>query len=797
MALIYTSLAFLCGIWLGGYLDFPPFLILTSLLPLPTLFFFSRQRKAVIIASVCLFAFFGGGWHYQQSLPQSQDNHIQAYNDAGEVTITGILSRDPDHRDTTSHLYIEVETVQIDGQTIEAAGSLLAIVPLPSQPGFGYGDEVSLTGELETPPVFDDFDYKGYLASQGISSISYYPDVELAGTDNGSPVLGWIYGLRSQLAEGLNRLLPQPQAALAEGITLGIRSNIPDDVRSDFSLSGIAHILAISGLHLGIMAGIVLSLGIWLFGRRYHLHIWLALAAVWLYAIITGLNPPVLRAAIMVSVFLSAELFGRQRSAATALLFAAAVMVAFEPYILPSASFQMSFMAMAGLVFLFNPLRDWGRRIISRGREDRLTSAAFFVSDSIAVTLAATAGVWPLIAYYFGIVSLVGPLATLLALPALPFVIIFGGLSAAVSLVLMPLAQVLGWLAWLPLSYLLTISGLAATLPFSHIEASFSPALVWGYYILLALLLWWRHTRKLPHEADEDRITVRPARFRARWLLPILAALAIAATTVAARLPDDNLHISFLDVGQGDAILIQTPGGYDILVDGGPSPQAIGRELGRKMPFWDRTIDLLVLSHPEADHLSGLVEVLKTYQVKQVLYPDIPSDSLLFAEWLALIEEKEIKAVIARAGQRIELEDGVVIEVLSPPQLLISGTASDTNNNSLALSLKLGDISFLLTGDIGYEGELELISSRNLPQATVLKVAHHGSKSSTSAEFLAVAGPHLAIIQVGADNSFGHPAADVLKRLGEVMDSAYIYTTATDGTLEFISDGTRLWLKIE
>jgi len=553
MALIYISGAFLSGIWLGAYFDFPPALILSGLLPLPLLFF-SRQHKPIIIASLCLFASFSGGWYYQQSQPQNKPDHIQAYSDTGTVTITGVLTRDTDVRDTTSHLYIEAETIQVDGLIQGAEGSLLAIVPRPVD--FSYGDEVRLTGELETPPVFEDFDYRGYLASQGITSITYYPEVELLSTGHGSAVLGWIYSLRGELAEGLNRLLPQPQASLAEGIVLGIRGSIPDNVRSDFSLSGTAHLLAISGLNISIMAGIVLSLGIWLFGRRHYLYIWLALAAVWLYAIITGLNPPVLRATIMVTVFLAAELLGRQRSAATALIFAAAVMVAFEPYILASASFQMSFMAMAGLVFLFNPPRDWGRRIVSRGKEGSLTSMAYFLSDSTSITLAATAGVWPLIAYYFGIVSLVGPLATLLALAALPFIIVLGSLSAVLSLVAMPIAQAVAWLAWLPLTYLLALSGFAAALPFSYLETSFSPALVWGYYILLALLLWWLHIRQRRRDAAEDKITIRPIPISAKWVLPLLAVLVIAATTILSRLPDDRLHISFLDVGQGDAILM-------------------------------------------------------------------------------------------------------------------------------------------------------------------------------------------------------------------------------------------------
>ena len=180
-----------------------------------------------------------------------------------------------------------------------------------------------------------------------------------------------------------------------------------------------------------------------------------------------------------------------------------------------------------------------------------------------------------------------------------------------------------------------------------------------------------------------------------------------------------------------------------------------------------------------------------------MLYPDIDSDSLLYEEWLRLIAEKDIKATMATAGQKIELADGLVIEVLSPPSPFLSGTDSDTNNNSLALSLTMGNVSFLLTGDVQWAGELGLISSRAVPRSTVLKIAHHGSKTSTGDGFLAVAGPQLAVISVGEGNSYGHPTQEVLARLGEVVGAENIYRTDVNGTIEFISDGFRLWLRVE
>ena len=248
------------------------------------------------------------------------------------------------------------------------------------------------------------------------------------------------------------------------------------------------------------------------------------------------------------------------------------------------------------------------------------------------------------------------------------------------------------------------------------------------------------------------------------------------------------------------ATLIQK-GGQQVLIDGGPSPQAIILELSDKMPFWDRTIELLVLTHPHADHITGLVEVLDNYRVEQALSPDIDCDLAIYDGWLRLIEEKDIECTTASAGQRIEF-DGVVIEVLNPQSPPLLGTESDTDNNGVVLYVSIGEIGFLLTADIMWEGELELITRRAIPQSTILKVAHHGSATSTTPEFLAVASPQIAVISVGADNDFSHPNDEVVQRLKDKLGAENIYRTDegdTDevGTIEFITDGEKLWVETE
>jgi competence protein ComEC len=282
-----------------------------------------------------------------------------------------------------------------------------------------------------------------------------------------------------------------------------------------------------------------------------------------------------------------------------------------------------------------------------------------------------------------------------------------------------------------------------------------------------------------------------------KWLIPPLLLAAILVWAAVLTTPDDNLHVSFLDVGQGDAILIQTPNHQNILIDGGPSPQTIDLELGEKLPFWDRTIDLMISTQSQADHITGLVEVLQRYKVKQVLEPGGSYNSCVYQEWLKLIEEKEIKHYVAKEEQEIDLGSGIKIEVLNPPEEFFKGTSADVDNNGVVLRLSWGEVSFLFTADIRWEGEFELIKQRANLRSTVLKVAHHGSKTSTMPQFLAVVDPEVAVISVGANNTFGHPNTEVVERLRERLGEDSIYLTLENGTIEFITDGEKLWVKAE
>ena len=255
--------------------------------------------------------------------------------------------------------------------------------------------------------------------------------------------------------------------------------------------------------------------------------------------------------------------------------------------------------------------------------------------------------------------------------------------------------------------------------------------------------------------------------------------------------PGDRLSVTFLDVGQGDAILIRSPAGHNILVDGGPDGEAITGALGRHLPFWDRHLHLVVLTHPDQDHLAGLVTVLERYDVDQVLAPALTDDSPTVRAWQEAIAERNIPQREAFAGQWLDLGGGARLSVVYPPQEALP--AAEEDDSSLVLKVSQGDAAFLLTGDIGPEDEASLVSKHADLQAPVLKVAHHGSRASTSAAFLAAVQPLTAVISVGADNAYGLPAAETLDRLGRRP----VFRTDHHGDVEMSTDGERLWVKRE
>ncbi len=280
------------------------------------------------------------------------------------------------------------------------------------------------------------------------------------------------------------------------------------------------------------------------------------------------------------------------------------------------------------------------------------------------------------------------------------------------------------------------------------------------------------------------------------WIvLGVLFCLNLIAWVVVFDLsrPQD-LKVVFFDVGQGDSIFIETPQGHQILIDGGPS-SAILEKLAKEMPFYDRTIDLIILTHPEHDHYFGLFEVLKRYEVENILWTGVIRDTAEYQEWINLIEKEGANLLIAEAGQKIILQKDPLIfmEILHPFENLAGQEIKNSNDTSIVTHLFFEDISFLFTGDIIKKVEAKLVEQGVDLDSEVLKVAHHGSKTSSSLEFLEAVSPEIAVIQVGKDNSYGHPHPEVLANLEQF--GIYILRTDIDGDIKIVSDGNNFKLE--
>jgi competence protein ComEC len=344
----------------------------------------------------------------------------------------------------------------------------------------------------------------------------------------------------------------------------------------------------------------------------------------------------------------------------------------------------------------------------------------------------------------------------------------------------------LAYLAWPFIAWTIAAVERLGSLPWAAVDVAGGGLARWLLYALGGLFLWAR--------SSPERWRAFVGRLPTRALLVGLAAGAAVIWVGVARMPDGRLHVTFLDVGQGDAILIQTPDGKHLLVDGGPDPTLLPAALGRRLYPWQRSLDLVALTHPDEDHLAGLVPVAQGYRLGLVVDTRLPHDTPTGQAWQTEHATRDTPVIYPQRGTMLDLGWGVQLQVLHPGDAPLAGTASDSNNNGLVLRLTWGRASFLLTGDLEAEGEAALLRQEGLELgATVLKVAHHGSPNGTTLRFLEAVHPQLAVISVGAGNRFGHPAPEVLRRLEQA--GAQVWRTDECGDVEVVTDGERLWVR--
>lgn len=700
---------------------------------------------------------------------------------APQVTLQGYVSSYPLLDDIRQRIEVTVTQMRGDGQPQPVQG--IVRVTTDSLARVVYGQPLELTGRLAAPGEFEGFDYRAYLARQGVYSVMLDPQItRLDGPRQGAAWKRQVYALRARGEALLQRTLPEPYAALANGILLGIDAGIPEALNEQFTRTGTSHVLVISGSNVALLAGMMTAFWGRVLGKR---RAWLpALAAIALYAVLVGGDAAVVRAAIMGGLVVVASGLRRRSVALVSLAAACWAMTLVNPLALWQVGFQLSAMATAGLILIMP-------RLV--GDTQRGLIAALLV-DGLAMSVAASVMVAPLLAYHFGAVSVLGLFANLLIVPVQPWIMAWGSAGVAAGVAgLTHLAQILLWVPWLGLVWTVFIVEQVAGLPGAQITVTgFGLPELAGSYALLALLLGYKRAAQWGRDALGRLRELDSTRWGQPATITLLGIAAILVWWGVWTRPDGRLHVWFLDVDQGDGILIQTPSGRQALIDGGRHPALLLSELGAAMPFWDRSLDLLVLTHPDGDHMDAQIEAARRFAVGQAVTSAPAAAQEKASPWRDALALRATPLTLIHSGGWIDLGDGAALWVLWPPSMPITGEDAD-NENSLVLKLVYGDFSLLLTGDAGIASETAWLASGAPLAATVLKVGHHGSAGSTGPGFVAAVNPHLAVIQVGADNSYGHPADAVLENLA----GRTVLRTDEVGRIHVVSDGREMWVTIE
>lgn len=785
MTLLYLVAAWAAGIFFAP--EGSPIAPWLALAVVSIVLAYGIRRRPWRLGLVCAALFLLGAARYSWATHPPPADHIQHYVDSGYATVTGVIARDPDVRDQHVNLHIQVESLRLDNTSHQVQGMIL--VQAPRYGEYAYGDRVEIGGTLLTPPEFDDFSYRDYLARRGIHAMIPNAQVETLEHDQGRPWMAAMYALKTRAQKTIDRLLPSPQAPLLSGILLGVESSIPDDVREAFNRTGTSHIIAISGANIVIVIGVLMKL--LKPGLGKHRAGWVTMLGVGSYTLFVGADPAVVRAAIMGSMAILASQSGRKTHGLTSLAFAIWLMTLWNPLTLWDIGFQLSAAATAGLVLLGDFFTGGLERLLRRGFTDQTAQQITrWLSEPIAISLAAQVTTTPLILVYFGRLSIISLLANILIVPVQSFIMTLGWLAVMMGLIWPLLGEPLAWVVWLPLSYTLGIVRALAKPDWASVTVSLSPSYAWSVYAVLLIL----GLIILQHPDDRTALFQRiRQRITTYGIIVTGTIVTLLVWSMALHQPDGKLHVWFLDVGHGHAVLIKTPDGAYILVDGGPNPTRLRSAVGDRLPFWDRDLDLLVVTQPKTDSINSIPALLDHYNAGLVLTNGHVEDSESYQALVQSWEQHGIEVVPVTAGYRIQTGDNVTLEVLhpqTPPQ-----TEDKIEEQGMVLRLSYGNTSFLLVSDLSEKAEQILLDAAWYIGSTVLELPSHGSAETNSVAFLETVHPQVGAVIVAAGNRAGLPDSETLDRLS--AEDIPLYRTDQDGTIEMATDGHTLWIYTE
>ncbi len=782
MRLVYAALGWCAGILLAASADPQSpltvlvWLVLAALSLLVVWLWWQdalRRRLAVMLVMLTLGAL-------RLSLyPSTSD--IARYNNLGGLTIEGLVVDEPDVRDDRIQLRLQAETVTRAGSTYPTQGVVLVYAPRLRE--VNYGDRVRATGELTTPAQYDTFSYADFLARDGVFSLMRNGAVEVTARDRGNPLYAALLSLKQRAQQAIQAAIPEPQAGLLNGILLGNERGIAPEVAEAFSAVGAAHVVAISGFNMVILSGVITRL-LDRIGLQKRYAALIGIVVIALYTLFVGANPAVVRAAVMSSILVIGQAIRRKTFVPASLAFVVLVMSLHNPTVLWDVGFQLSFFATLGLALYADPLTRWFDRLLYRllpGRFARTTGR--FLSEPLIVTLAAQITTLPLVVLYFGRVSLVFVFVNLLIVPPQAALLILGLVATLLALIAPAAAQILYWFDMLLLAWTIGVVRLFAALPFAQVELYADPRLIALYFVVLLGAAMIQAT-----QPDWSLRLGRLVRQRAISSAVLFAGALTAVLLLSIFLsrPDGRLHLWFLDVGHSNAVLVQTPGGAQILVDGGRFPSRLLTAIGDRLPFYDREIEVLVLTQPDVFEYGALPAVLERYDIGVALTNGQANLSEDYAAFQRQLAQHEV--VTVRAGYTLALDDGVRLEVLHPPAAPPTGANPD--DHTLTLRILYGESSFLLTSDLSREGQQALLESGQWPLAAVMQMPQHGAARSLNEAFLEAAQPQLVVLQSDQTNLRGDPDADTLA----LLNGTPLYRTDAGGAIHLWTDGSAVWV---
>ena len=747
------------------------------------------------VTNFTLFAIFLclGAARYQVAIPTYDAFDLAWYNDRDyDVRVTGWVTEPPDTRDTYANLRVRVTGLDTgEDRDLQVDGLLLVRVD-PNEE-YQYGDVLRLRGRLKTPAENEDFSYRDYLAREGIYSIMTSDDVTRLPGREGNFLTRGLFALKLDALATIYRLFPDPEASLLAGILLGVDNGLPKDLQQSFKDTGTSHIIAISGFNIAIIAELFLAFFGRVFGKRRGA--FFAGLGIVFYTLLVGADAAVVRAAVMGVTALFARHLGRQQDGLNTLFGVAALMTLFNPFYVQDVGFQLSFAATLGLILYGQPLEQFVNRLLTQytirapgakadagapaapDAETRVAKISNIISSFFLLTLAAQVTTIPIMAYHFNRLSVVSLIANPFILPAQPAVMILGGAADILGMIFEPLGQLVAYIAWPFVAYTISVVKLFGNVSWAafSVEFPFWAVILW-YTVLLGV------TFGLPRL--KEWIQTMNMRFPKIPVWAVLSGLTIIAILVwrsALAVPDGKLHITFLDVGSSDAILIQTPSGGNILINGGESISQLSSQLGARLPLFNRELDWLIVASTQENQVNALPRLMERYPPKDVLWAgnveaSYPSRTL--EEWLT---RNEVRVTRAEQEQALDLGDGATLTVVA------------SNPRGAILLIEYEGFRALLPVGMDFDSLTELRFGADLEPVNLLLLADSGLGHLNPETWIRNLDPQLVALSVAANDFNNLPDEETLEAVGERS----LLRTDANGWIEVVTDGTQIWVEVE